>query len=160
MRRYAKTTLVAATCALGIACWFGCARKSGTDQQPAAVQVVVATPIKKSIVEWDEYVGRFEAVDSVEVRARVSGYLKSIHFEEGQIVKEGDLLCIIDPRPFAAELKRAKAEVIVAKATSTQSTAKLAEAEALKSKAEAALDFAQTRLARSKKLLTTSAIAK
>src|SRR5205085_10682639 len=107
-------------------------RRSATDQQPAAVQVVVATPIKKSIVEWDEYVGRFEAVDSVEVRARVSGYLKSIHFEEGQIVKEGDLLCVIDPRPFAAELKRAKAEVVVAKANSTQSTAKLAEAEALK----------------------------
>src|SRR5215216_5334955 len=132
-----KRPLAAVLCVSIVVLLSGCTRRSATDQQPAAVQVVVATPIKKSIVEWDEYVGRFEAVDSVEVRARVSGYLKSIHFEEGQIVNEGDLLCIIDPRPFAAELKRAKAEVVVAKATSTQSTAKLAEAEALKSKAEA-----------------------
>src|SRR6478736_5900468 len=137
MRRYSKTLLVAAACASGIASWFGCARKSGTEQQTAAVQVVVTTPIKKSIVEWDEYVGRFDAVDFVEVRARVSGYLQSIHFEEGQIVNEGDLLFIIDPRPFAAELNRAKAQVVEAKANLAQSTAKLAESKALKSKAEA-----------------------
>jgi len=119
---------------------------------------VVTTPIKKSIVEWDEYVGRFDAVDFVEVRARVSGYLQSIHFEEGQIVNEGDLLFIIDPRPFAAELNRAKAQVVEAKANLAQSTAKLAEARALKSKAEAGLYFQQTRLARSRKVLPTGAI--
>src|SRR4029077_9170365 len=93
-----------------------------------------------------------------EVRARVSGYLQSIHFEEGQIVKEGDLLCIIDPRPFVAELNRAKAQVVEAKANLAQSTAKLAEAQALKSKAEAGLDFERTRLARSKKLLIGNTI--
>ena len=122
------------------------------------MQVVVTTPIKKSIVEWDEYVGRFDAVDFVEVRARVSGYLQSIHFEEGQIVKEGDLLCVIDPRPFAAELNRAKAQLVEAKANLAQSTAQGGEAQALKSKAEAGLDYEQTRLARSKKLLPTDAI--
>src|SRR5213593_3979143 len=104
----------------------GCGRPAANSQAAPAVQVVVATPVKKSIVEWDEYVGRFDAVDFVEVRARVSGYLQSIHFEEGQIVNEGDLLFIIDPRPFAAELNRAKAQVVEAKANLARSTAKLA----------------------------------
>src|SRR3954466_5660810 len=158
MHRYSEKLLLATLCASGVVYLFGCARRSATEQQPAAVQVVVTTPIKKSIVEWDEYVGRFDAVDFVEVRARVSGYLQSIHFEEGQIVNEGDLLFVIDPRPFAAELKRAKAQVVEAKANVTQSTAKLAEAQALKSKAEAALNFQQTRLARSRKILPTGSI--
>ena len=134
MHRHSKRLLVATLCASGVVCWFGCARRPATEQQTATVQVVVTTPIKKSIVEWDEYVGRFDAVDFVEVRARVSGYLQSIHFEEGQIVNEGDLLFIIDPRPFAAELNRAKAQVVEAKANLAQSTAKLAEAKALKSR--------------------------
>src|ERR1700704_4655112 len=99
-------------CAGAVAVWVGGSRQPATIPQPAAVQVVVTTPIKKSIVEWDEYVGRFDAVDFVEVRARVSGYLQSIHFEEGQIVNEGDLLFIIDPRPFAADLDRTKAQVV------------------------------------------------
>src|SRR6476659_3935974 len=69
MHRYSKRLLVAVLCASGVVCWFGCAQRSATEQQPATVQVVVTTPIKKSIVEWDEYVGRFDAVDFVEVRA-------------------------------------------------------------------------------------------
>src|SRR6476469_4559709 len=129
MHRYSKILLVEAICVPAVACWSSCARRPGSEPQTAAVQVVVTTPIKKSIVEWDEYVGRFDAVDFVEVRARVSGYLQSIHFEEGQIVNEGDLLFIIDPRPFAAELNRAKAQVEEAKANLTQSTAKVAESE-------------------------------
>src|SRR5437588_10793702 len=112
---------VAAMCMSGIVAWSGCTRQAASNQQPPAVQVVVATPINKSIVEWDEYVGRFDAVDFVEVRARVSGYLQSIHFEEGQIVKEGDLLCVIDPRPFVAELTRGKAQTVEAKANLAKS---------------------------------------
>ena len=88
MHRHSQVLFVAAICIAGLVCWSSCTRQSASDQHPAPVQVVVATPIKKSIVEWDEYVGRFDAVDFVEVRARVSGYLQSIHFEEGQIVKE------------------------------------------------------------------------
>jgi RND family efflux transporter MFP subunit len=158
MRRHLQKLFVATICLSGIVGWSSCSRQSTTVQQPAAVQVVVATPIKKSIVEWDEYVGRFDAVDVVEVRARVSGYLQSIHFEEGQIVKAGDLLCVIDPRPFVAELNRAKAQLVEAKANLAQATAKSAEAQAQKSKAAAGLDYAQTRLARSRKLLPGNTI--
>jgi RND family efflux transporter MFP subunit len=62
--------------------------------------VTVSQPVKKNVVEWDEYTGQFAAVDSVEIRAQVSGYLTEIHFQDGQFVKKGDLLMVIDPRPF------------------------------------------------------------
>ena len=87
--------------------------------QPAAPpppKVTVSKPVVKNIVEWDEYTGRLEAVDTVDVRARVSGYLESIHFKDGQTVKAGDLLFVIDPRPYQAELDRAEAELRLAQA--------------------------------------------
>jgi RND family efflux transporter MFP subunit len=77
--------------------------------------VSVAKPIEKEIVEWDEYTARLEAVESVEVRPRVSGYLESIHFQDGSLVKKGDLLFLIDPRPYEATLRRATADVEQAK---------------------------------------------
>ena len=63
------------------------------------------------MVEWDEFTGRLEAVASVEVRARVSGYLQSVHLTDGAIVKKGALLFVIDPRPYQAELSRTKASL-------------------------------------------------
>ena len=72
--------------------------------------VTVSRPAVRSIVEWDEYTGRFEAVESVEIRARVSGYLVNTHFRDGQMVKKGDLLFTIDPRPFERALEQAQAE--------------------------------------------------
>lgn len=79
-------------------------------------EVDVARPLVRETVEWDEYTGRLGAVEAVEVRSRVDGYLETIHFKPGQIVKKGDLLFTIDPRPFNAELDRAKAEVARAEA--------------------------------------------
>ena len=76
----------------------------------------VANPTVRNIVEWDEYTGRFRPIDNVEIRARVSGYLTEIAFENGQIVQEGDLLFRIDPRPFEAELAAAEAELASARA--------------------------------------------
>jgi RND family efflux transporter MFP subunit len=98
--------------------------------------VTVAKPIVKNIVEWDEYVGRFEAVDSVEVRARVSGYLQSVHFKDGAIVSKGDLLFVIDPRPFKAAVDDAAAAV---------------------TGAESRFEFAQTDLRRIEPLVRTGA---
>ncbi|TXL75182.1 efflux RND transporter periplasmic adaptor subunit [Vineibacter terrae] len=73
--------------------------------------VTVAAPLQREVVEYDEFTGQFAAVEFVELRARVSGYLQSHHFEEGQIVKKGDLLFVIDPRPFEAALASAKAQL-------------------------------------------------
>ena len=73
--------------------------------------VNVVTVIEKEVNEWDEFTGRLEAVESVEIRPRVSGYITEIHFEAGAIVKKGDLLYVIDPRPYQADFDRAAAEV-------------------------------------------------
>ena len=73
--------------------------------------VTVSAPLQKEITEWDEFTGQFSAVDYVEIRARVSGYLTEIHFEDGQMVKQGDLLFVIDPRPYEATLAAARAQL-------------------------------------------------
>jgi RND family efflux transporter MFP subunit len=138
----------------------GCGRVSEPGGPPPPPQVVVTTPITKSIVEWDEYVGRLEAVDFVEVRARVGGYLQSIHFEEGQIVEKGDILCVIDPRPFEAELNRAQAVLEEARAAVTQAKALLTQAEAESNSADASLDYARRRYARSEALAPSNTITK
>lgn len=83
---------------------------------PAAPAVTVAAPAVRKIVEWDEYAGRFEAIDNVEIRARVSGYLVEVAFTPGDIVEQGDLLFRIDPRPFQAELAAARAALAGAEA--------------------------------------------
>ncbi len=79
--------------------------------EPPPPEVTVAKPVFQRITEWDEYTGRFVAKQRVDVRARVSGYLQSVHFEEGQMVAADQLLFIIDQRPFQAEVARAKAGV-------------------------------------------------
>lgn len=73
--------------------------------------VKTAQPLLREVLDWDEYTGRIEAVESVEIRARVSGYLDEIRFKDGDKVRKGDLLFVIDPRGYTAELKRAEAEL-------------------------------------------------
>jgi RND family efflux transporter MFP subunit len=101
----------------------GAALLSASD--PAATQgasgvappaVTVATPVVKDVTEYDEYTGRFEAVDFVEVRARVSGYLDQVAFMDGALVKKGDLLVVIDKRPYQAAVDQAEATVQSAQA--------------------------------------------
>lgn len=99
---------------------------------PAPVEVDARRPTVRTVQEWDEYTGRFAAVEHVEIRARVSGYLDAIHFKDGEIVEKGDRLFTIDPRPFEAELKAAEAEI---------------------ANARAALDFARQELDRASELV-------
>jgi len=87
----------------------GCKKAPLPQQGPLPVNVV--TVIEKEVNEWDEFTGRLEAVESVEIRPRVSGYITEIHFEAGAIIKKGDLLYVIDPRPYQADLDRAEAEL-------------------------------------------------
>jgi membrane fusion protein, multidrug efflux system len=93
----------------------GCGKQAPQASQPAPT-VSVIQPVVKDIVEWDEYIGRLEAPESVEIRARVSGYLDKVHFKEGKEVKKGDLLFTIDPRPYQAEFDRADAVIQLYKA--------------------------------------------
>jgi RND family efflux transporter MFP subunit len=81
---------------------------------PPPPAVTVAKPVQRTVFDYDEYVGRFTAINSVEVRARVSGYLEGLHFKDGQMVKQGDLLFTIDKRPFQNTLDQARANLVQA----------------------------------------------
>jgi RND family efflux transporter MFP subunit len=98
---------------------------------PPPPAVTVAKPEKRTIIDQDEYVGRFVAVDSVEVRSRLSGYLSSIHFTDGQLVKKGDLLFTIDRRPFQILLDQARANLAQSRATLSYTEADLARGQQL-----------------------------
>lgn len=84
--------------------------------QPPPLPVTVSQPLQREVTEYDEYTGRFAAVESVEIRARVSGYLISAEFRDGQFVSQGDLLFRIDPRPFQIALDQSRAQLQQAQA--------------------------------------------
>lgn len=110
------------------------------DQAPSAgpaPTVEVVLPLARTIADWDEFTGRLEAVESVDLRARVSGLLESIHFEDGEMVEAGDLLFQVDPRPYQAELDARVADAALA---------------------EAARNLASSNLERGRKLLESNAI--
>ena len=94
----------------------GCGKDEEKQQAPPPAEVTVAHPVKREVTEWDEYIARLQSPDSVEIRARVGGYLDSIHFEDGQIVQKGDLLFTIDQRPFLNARDQAEAALAQAEA--------------------------------------------
>ncbi len=99
--------------------------------QPAPPTVTVAKPVVKEVMEHDDYTGRFNAIDYVEVRARVTGYLEKINFEDGAFVKKGDVLFVVDQRPYQAALDQAKAAEASAQARVSFSKTDLERAQAL-----------------------------
>jgi RND family efflux transporter MFP subunit len=90
----------------------GCAKK--TDPAAAPPEAIVAQVISKRITDWDEFTGRFQAVESVEVRPRASGYIDQVLFREGQLVKRDEVLFVIDRRPYQADYDRARAGLALA----------------------------------------------
>jgi membrane fusion protein, multidrug efflux system len=114
----------------------GCGKPAQQAPPPPVVSVV--QPIAREVIEWDEYIGRLESPETVEVRARVSGYLDKVHFKEGKEIKKGDLLFTIDRRPYQAEYDRAEAE---------------------HERAESQADLAKSDAERAKNLIATKAIS-
>jgi len=99
-------------------------RPSSAETKPSAAQprptpVPVATVVQSDVAMWDEFSGRLEAVERVDIRSRVAGAVQSVHFVEGALVKRDDLLVTIDPAPYAAEVERAQAQVVAAQARVT-----------------------------------------
>lgn len=131
--RWPAASLILAALALS-ACSGG-----GKPPPPPAPQVTVAVPLQRNVVDWDEYVGRFEAIQDVELRPRVSGTIDRVMFDNGQRVSAGQALFTIDPRPYVAALGQAQAQA---------------------AKANAALVNARSELARADKLLAAQAISK
>ena len=134
--KFRAALLVLGLLTLGLtACGEKAAQAPAASPPPA---VSVASPLEKEVVEWDEYTGRFDAMDTVEVRARISGFLNEVKFTDGAIVKKGDLLFVIDPRPFQRVLDRDRAALQGAKVQ---------------------LEFAERDLERAKPLMANSTIS-
>jgi membrane fusion protein, multidrug efflux system len=110
----------------------GCVQTSAQPGPPPPPQVTVASVIERDVTEWDEFTGRLQAVDSVEVRPRVSGLIAALRFQEGAIVRRGDLLFEIDPRPFQADVDRLRAELNRTRATGQRAASELQTAERLR----------------------------
>jgi membrane fusion protein, multidrug efflux system len=94
--------------------------QAGAAAEAPATPVSVATVVQSDVAAWDEFSGRLEAVERVDIRSRVAGTIQSVHFREGALVKKGDLLLTIDPAPYAAEVQRADAQVGAAQARVAQ----------------------------------------
>lgn len=118
--------------------WLSAGNVAYAQDTPAPPSVTVAKPVMKNIVDRTDFIGRFEAVDQVDVRARVSGYLDIVHFQDGPLVRTGDILFTIDPRPYRNTLEQAKAAV---------------------TSAQVRLEFAQSDLDRAEQLRRTGNIA-
>ena len=116
-----------------------CARAEAQPAAPPPPTVTVATVVEQPVTEWDEFTGRLEAVDTVAVRPRVSGFVSKVTFDEGAVVKKGDVLFQIDARPFQAEVDRLRAE---------------------RSRAEAVIDRAGSELERAERLRAENAMSR
>ena len=125
----------------------------------ALTRVVVAKPVVLAIVEWDEFVGRLAPIESVQVRARVSGYLATTSFEEGQLVRAGDIIAVIDQRPFLAEVSRNEANMDAANALLIQAKAAVAQSEAEKERAKIRRNLTKKQLDRNEELRKKNATA-
>jgi RND family efflux transporter MFP subunit len=94
----------------------GCGEKPAPQAAAAAPPVTVAQPVKRTVTDWDEFTGRFEAVEEVQVKARVGGFVTSVEFKDGDMVHTGDLLYLIDSRPFEAVAEQADGQLADARA--------------------------------------------
>jgi len=108
--------VVIAAAALAYHYMIGGQGQQAATSAPPPPQVTVAKPLVKELREWRDFTGQFAAPDAVEIRARVSGYLESVNFTDGQLVKQGDLLFVIEPKPFEIALENAKAQLAQAEA--------------------------------------------
>ena len=131
--------------ALAVVVVSACGRTPDTAQAPAAPKVTVAKVIEQPINEWDEFTGRLEAPETVEIRPRVSGQIDQVAFTEGAQVRKGDLLFQIDPRPFQAEVRRLEAQVQQAKATAIRSANEARRGERLRDSNAISAELAESR---------------
>jgi len=118
----AATIVALAAGSIGLFAAYGRNVAAAPSQQPQATPVAVATVVQTEVATWDEFSGRLEAVERVDVRSRVAGAVHAVHFTEGALVKKGDLLVTIDPAPYAAEADRAEAQSVAAQARLSYAT--------------------------------------
>jgi membrane fusion protein, multidrug efflux system len=122
-----------------------CGKTSDSAQQQPAARVSVAEVIEQPINEWDEFTGRLEAPESVDIRPRVSGFVDYVAFSEGRLVQKGDLLFQIDPRPFQAEVKRLEAQLQQARASQARTQSEASRGERLRKSNAISAELADAR---------------
>lgn len=122
-----------------------CGKAPESAQQMPAAKVSVADVIEQPINEWDEFTGRLEAPESVDIRPRVSGFVDRVAFNEGSLVKKGDLLFQIDPRPFQAEVKRLEAQLQQARASFSRTQSEARRGERLRQSNAISVELADAR---------------
>ncbi|MDA8563688.1 efflux RND transporter periplasmic adaptor subunit [Mariniblastus sp.] len=152
---------------LGVLIWFlfpsvtSWLQPSDAEAKPPAqtAKVTIAKPLVMPIIEWDEFIGRMEAVESVEVQARVGGHLEALYIKEGDSVEVGDPLFLIDPRPYEAVLAEAKAALNEAKSAVVEAKAFETQSVAQRDQVAARLELATTQLVRFRRLIKQKAIA-
>jgi RND family efflux transporter MFP subunit len=125
----------------------GCGGAEEQAGPPPAMPVTVAAPLVQDVVDWDDYVGRFEAIQNVEVKPRATGYLQAVHFRDGQYVRAGQLLFTIDPRQSQAALAQAQAQLARAQATLANARTELARSRALAAQRAASTEEVEQRQA-------------
>jgi len=131
---------------VGLAGAVGCKRSDSKSAPPIRPTVSIAQPVAQKVHEWDEFTGRLASPETVEVRARVSGYIDKIHFKEGGDVKQGDLLVTIDQRPYQATVDRLKADLGAARARAELARAEAKRGESLAASKAISTDTYETRL--------------
>ena len=151
-----RTFMLGSVAALVLA---ACGNPEAADQAQtqAAPLVSVAQVVYERVTEWDEFTGRLQAPQTVNLVPRVSGYIEQVHFSEGALVKKGDLLVQIDPRPFAAEVARLKAELQSANSAAVLADAEFKRAEKLSSQRAISAEVLDSRLARKQQTVATVA---
>jgi len=124
-----------------------CSGGTESQAQPQMPEVTVATPLVRDVLDWDDYVGRFESIETVEVKPRVSGYLVGIQFRDGQYVRQGQLLFTIDARPTQAQLDQARAQLARTEAQLVNARTELARSQTLAAQRAASVEELEERQA-------------
>ncbi|MDB5672151.1 MAG: efflux transporter periplasmic adaptor subunit [Alphaproteobacteria bacterium] len=145
---FAKRAVLGALLPLFATALAGCSSSSQDKAAaPPAPQVTVANPVTQDVIDWDEYVGRFEAISNVDVKPRATGYLQAVHFIDGQYVRRGQLLFSIDPRTAQAALAQAQAQLVKAQASLVNARTELARSHILAASQAASTEEVESRQA-------------
>ena len=130
--RFPRLSVAAGVFAVAVSA-SACVQTAAQPAPPALPTVTVSAAVARQVTEWDEFTGRLEAVNTVEIRPRVSGYVSRVRFREGALVSKGDVLFVIDPRPFQAEVDRLRAELQRTRSTQRRAQSELERAKRLTS---------------------------
>ena len=111
-----RRTIIGILLFASLALFNACTESKASDQNAALLPVAYINPVKENINDWEDYIGRFDASERVDIRSKINGYIEDVRFKDGDAVKKGQVLFVIDQRPFYIALKQAEAQKLEAEA--------------------------------------------